>query len=89
MAKRTTKCGVSASSGNAFADLGFANAEEKQKKVRLALAINQLLASRRLTQTAGARALGVNQSKISALRNYQLDSFSVDQLMNFLTTLDR
>jgi len=80
---------VVASSGNVFSDLGIANAGEKQTKVRLALAINHIIAHRRLSQTAAARSLDINQPKISALRNYQLDGFSVERLMNFLTALDR
>ena len=88
MTMKKDKNGVIASSGNVFADLGLANAEEKQTKVRLALAINQIVAERKLSQMAAARSLGVNQPKISALRNYQLDGFSVERLMNFLTALD-
>jgi len=39
MATRKNKRNVIASSGNVFRDLGLRNAEEKQAKVRLALAI--------------------------------------------------
>jgi predicted XRE-type DNA-binding protein len=77
------------SSGNVFADLGLPNAEEKQTKVRLAAAINQIIQGRKLSQTAAARCLKVNQPKISALANYQLEGFSVERLMNLLTALDR
>jgi predicted XRE-type DNA-binding protein len=77
------------SSGNVFADLGLPNAEEKQTKVRLAAAINRILQGRKLSQIAAARCLKVNQPKISALANYQLDGFSVERLMNLLTALDR
>lgn len=87
MAKRRVKEGVAASSGNVFRDLGLRNADEKQTKVRLAVAINQILEG--LSQTAAARRLKVNQPKVSALANYQLDGFSVERLMNFLTALDR
>jgi len=89
MAKKKAKAGVIASSGNVFADLGVRNAEEKQTKVRLAVAINQILQGRKLSQTAAARRLKVNQPKVSALANYQLEGFSVERLMNFLTALDR
>ena len=77
------------SSGNVFADLGLPNAEEKQTKVRLAVAINQIVQSQQLSQAAAARRLNVNQPKVSALSNYQLEGFSVERLMNFLTALDR
>ena len=77
------------SSGNVFADLGLRDAEEKQTRVRLAVAINQIIQSRLLSQSAAARLLDVNQPKISALMNYRLDGFSVERLMHFLNALDR
>jgi predicted XRE-type DNA-binding protein len=76
-------------SGNVFADLGLRDAEEKQTRVHLAVAINQIIQARLLTQTEAARLLDVNQPKISALMNYQLDGFSVERLMHFLNALDR
>jgi predicted XRE-type DNA-binding protein len=84
-----SKIGVVPSSGNVFADLGLPNAEEKQTKVRLAVAINQIIQSQKLSQISAARRLKVNQPKVSALSNYQLDGFSVERLMNFLIALDR
>ena len=57
--------------------------------MRLAAVINQILHGRKLSQTAAARRLKVNQPKASALANYQLEGFSVERLMNFLTALDR
>lgn len=89
MAQRKSKPDVVPSSGNVFADLGVPNAEEKQTKVRLAVAINQIIQGRKLSQTAAARRLKVNQPKVSALSNYLLDGFSVERLMNFVTALDR
>jgi predicted XRE-type DNA-binding protein len=72
---------------NVFADLGYADAEERQTKLRLAYAINQLVAERRLTQADAASALGINQPKVSALQRYKLEGFSVERLMTFLTAL--
>jgi predicted XRE-type DNA-binding protein len=80
---------IAPSSGNAFADLGFADAEERQTKVRLAFAINQILDQRHLPQSKAARQLGINQPKISALSNYRLAGFSVERLMHFLNALGR
>jgi predicted XRE-type DNA-binding protein len=88
-AKRQNRPRVVPSSGNVFADLGLPNAEEKQTKVRLAVAINQIIESRKLSQVAAARRLKVNQPKVSALSNYRLEGFSVERLMNLLTALDR
>ena len=90
MANRNNgKQAVTRSSGNVFADLRLPNAEEKQTKVRLAVAINQIIESQRLSQSAAARRLKINQPKVSALLNFRLEGFSVQRLMNFLTALDR
>lgn len=74
---------------NVFADLGYADAEERQTKLRLAHAINAVIARRRLTQSAAAAKLHINQPKVSALANYKLEGFSVERLMTFLTDLDQ
>ena len=76
-------------SGNVFADLGYADAEERQTKLRLALALNAILDQRKWNQADAAARLGVNQPKVSALRNYKLEGFSVERLMTLLTALDR
>jgi len=89
MGKSKNEIEVVRSSGNVFADLGLPKAEEKQTKVRLAFAINEIVRSQQLSQAAAARRLNINQPKISALRNYQLQGFSVERLMSFLTALGR
>ena len=75
------------SSGNVFADLDLPDAAELDTKVRLAVAINRLLAARRLTQAEAAAALSINQPKVSALKHYKLEGYSVERLMGFLTAL--
>jgi len=80
---------VTRGTGNVFADLGYPDAEERQTRLRLAYAINQIFAKRHLTQVDAAALLGVNQPKISALAAYKLDGFSIERLMHFLTALDR
>lgn len=89
MARIKNKFDVVPSSGNVFTDLGLPRADEKQTKVRLAVAINRILHDQRLSQVRAARRLHINQPKISALSNYRLEGFSVERLMNFLTALDR
>jgi len=79
---------VTASSGNVFADLGLKNAEELGTKVRLAASINAILTKRKLTQVEASRVLGVNQPKVSALKGYKLEGFSVERLMHFVTALE-
>lgn len=91
MAKRSNKPvrEIARGTANIFADLGYPDAEERQTKLRLAYAINQIVEERQLTQAAAAEALGVNQPKVSSLLNYKLNGFSVERLMTFLTALDR
>ena len=80
---------ITRGTGNVFADLGYADADERQAKLRLAHAINGVIARQRLNQTAAADRLGVGQPKVSALANYKLDGFSVERLMTFLIALDQ
>jgi predicted XRE-type DNA-binding protein len=87
--KTTSQEEIIRGGGNVFADLGYPDAEERQTKLRLALALNTILDRRRLNQAEAAARLGINQPKVSALRNYKLEGFSVERLMTFLTALDR
>jgi predicted XRE-type DNA-binding protein len=80
---------VTRGTGNVFADLGFPDAAERQAKLRLAYALNQVLEARKLSQADAAKVLGVTQPKVSALRHYKLAGFSVERLMNLLTALDQ
>jgi len=80
---------ITRGTGNVFADLGYKDASERQIKTRLALAVNELLKARKLKQREIASVLGVPQPKVSALKNYRLDQFSVERLMEFLTALNQ
>lgn len=79
---------ITRGSANVFADLGFADAEERQTKLRLAHAINAALEERGITQAKAAKLLEATQPKVSALARYKLDGFSVERLMTYLTALD-
>lgn len=74
--------------GNVFADLGLPDADERQTKTRLAMAVNEIIQHRKLRQTETARLLGIPQPRVSALAHYRLNEFSVEKLMGFLTSLD-
>lgn len=93
MARTTASKGMAAEitrgSGNVFADLGMADAEERQTKLKLAYALNAVIDRARLSQAAAAERLGINQPKVSALRNYKLEGFSVERLMTLLNALDQ
>ncbi len=86
---RSSKQTVFKSSGNVFMDLELKNPQERQTKVRLAFALNQVIQRHSLSQIDAAKALGINQPKISALLNYKLDGFSVERLMQFLNAVDQ
>ena len=87
MAKRAADS-ITRGSGNVFADLGLPDADELDTRVRLTAAINAILASRNLKQAEVAALLGINQPKVSALRHYKLDGFSIERLMHFLVALN-
>jgi predicted XRE-type DNA-binding protein len=85
--KRKADIPVTASSGNAFADLGFAEPEEELTKAQLASHIRQTIKRRRLTQLVAATLMGVDQPKVSALLNGRIANFSSERLMRLLTAL--
>jgi predicted XRE-type DNA-binding protein len=80
---------ITLGTGNVFADLGFPHDDERQAKLRLAYALNQVIEQRNLRQADAAKVLGITQPKVSALRHYKLAGFSVERLMNLLTALDQ
>ncbi len=74
---------------NVFADLGFADASERQTKTRLAYILNEIIKGRKLKQVEVAMLLQIPQPKVSALKNFRLDGFSVERLLEFLTALNQ
>ncbi len=75
--------------GNVLADLGLPNVDQRQAKLSLACTLNAVIDRARLSQAAAAARLGINEPKVSVLRNYKLECFSVERLMTLLTTLDQ
>ena len=80
---------ITRGTSNVFADLGYDDAGERQIKTRLALTVNELPKARKLKQREVATLLGVPQPTVSALKNYRLDQFSVERLLEFLTALNQ
>lgn len=77
-------------SGNVFADLEVAEADDMLAKAQLATAILDIINERGLTQREAANLLCTDQSYISKLkRGSELRRFSYDRLLNWLTKLDR
>jgi len=86
MAKRRT-LEMEPGSGNVFADLGLADAGEHLVKAGLVVKIERTIRRRRLTQTAAAQLMGIDQPKVSAMLAGQFRGYSVERLMRFLVAL--
>ena len=80
---------ITKGSGNVFADLGLPDAIERKTKTRLAMAINEIIAARKLKQVEAVKILGIPQPRVSSLARYKLNEFSVEKLMELLTLLDQ
>ncbi len=79
------------SSGNVFADLGFAEPEARVHKMRseLMIAIEKMIADQHLSQTEAAKVLQVSQSRVSDLRRGKVEKFSLDMLVTFAARMGR
>jgi predicted XRE-type DNA-binding protein len=80
---------VEPGSGDVLVDLGFADASERKLRVELAMRLNELIATRRLTQAGAAQLFGIPQPHVSELKHYKLSRFSSERLLRFVTLLDR
>jgi predicted XRE-type DNA-binding protein len=94
MKRSGTKCReeeieITEGTTNVFADLGYPDAVERQTKVRLAIPLLDIVKARKLKQRELAKILDIPQPKVSALVNARLDGFSVEKLIEFLTSLNR
>ena len=77
------------SSGNVFADLNLPQADDLLAKAELAAKIIAEIQRRRLTQSQAATILGIDQPKVSALKQGKLPGFSIERPMRFLLALGR
>ena len=77
------------SSGNVFADLSLPQADDLLAKADLAAKIIAEIQRRRMTQTQAAAILGIDQPKVSALKQGKLSGFSIERLMRLLLLLGR
>ena len=75
------------SSGNVFADLGLPKPDDHLAKAELAAKIIQEISRQRLTQNDAAGILGIDQPKVSALKQGKLSGFSIERLMRLLVLL--
>ena len=77
------------SCGNVFADLNLPQADDLLAKAELAAKIIAEIQRRRLTQSQAAAILGIDQPKVSALKQGKLSGFSIERLMRLLLLLGR
>lgn len=72
-----------------YQELGFTNPDKWEAKADLAIQINKLIETRSLTQAKAAEILGISRPRVSDLKRGQLDKFSMEKLLMFLTALDQ
>src|ERR1051326_7862371 len=77
------------SSGNVFSELKLPRAYDLLAKAELAAKIIEEIQRRRLKQSQAAAILGIDQPKISALKQGKLSGFSIERLMRLLLVLGR
>jgi predicted XRE-type DNA-binding protein len=75
------------SSGNVFADLGFADAQERLLKSQLAAKITELIERKGWTQALAAEVIGLDQPKVSHLLRGRLSGLSAERLFSVLNRL--
>ena len=78
---------VHSSSGNVYADLGLADAEQLKIKTGLVIEIRKAIKSRGLTQQQAAKIMGINQPKVSDMMRGDFTNLSERKLMDCLTRL--
>lgn len=72
-----------------FADLNLPHADDLLAKAELAAKVIAEIQRRRLTQSQAAAILGIDQPKVSALKQGKLSGFSIERLMRLLLVRGR
>lgn len=78
---------IEVGSTNVYADLGYDDAAEMQRKASLAAEIARAIKARRLTQDAASVLLGIDQAKISKITRGQFRGISEAKLLELVTKL--
>jgi predicted XRE-type DNA-binding protein len=73
---------------NVFVDCGFPPAEAENLRIRaeMMMALSGYIQDRKISQTRAARIMGVSQPRISDLMRGKIGSFTLDTLVNMLTS---
>lgn len=78
---------IEVGSTNVYADLGYVDASEMQRKASLAAEITRAIKARRLTQDAAAELLGIDQAKISKITRGQFRGISEAKMLELVAKL--
>lgn len=81
--------GIEESSGNVFADLGFADAGEMKVKAKLAQTIHEIIKQKKISQQKAAVIVGLTQPKLSLLLRGQFRGISETKMIQCLNSLGR
>ena len=76
-------------SGNVFADLGLADADELYARSQIGFHVYTILKDEKLKQREIVSLLGIPRPEVSHLMNGHFSRFSPDKLLEFLKRLDR
>lgn len=82
-----TEITIEEGSTNVYADLGYTDATEMQRKSQLAGEIARAIKARRLTQEDAATLLGIDQSKVSRITRGQFRGVSEAKLLELVVRL--
>lgn len=85
--RRSSTHSVERGSGNVYADLGFEGADELLAKAHLVSRISEIIELRKMTQIQAAKALGIDQPKVSSLLRGKFEGYTSDRLFRFLNML--
>ena len=77
------------SDANIFADLGLPDADTHYLKAQIVAELFRLTRQRKLTQAKAGERMGISQPEVSRLFKGHFREYSVERLMEFLTTFDR
>ena len=85
----TTDMEIETSSGNVYADLGMADAQEMLVKAKLASKIGEIIKRQNLTQQQAAVLLAMAQPKVSMMLRGQFRGISESKMLDCLARLGR
>lgn len=85
----TRKSKVETGNDNIFADLDLPDAGPHFLKAQIVSEIYRLAGAKKLTQVQVGKRLGISQPEVSRMFKGHFREYSVERLMEFLTSFDR